>query len=136
MFTNLAQLGARLVSLHLMEAESTDARPSFPVAGTNLVEKNRYTPPIRTHSGRVWINGDQYFDGVDPETYDSRIGSYEPAQKWLKDRKGRTLSSDDIGHYCRIIGILSETPRRMIEIDNTINEHGGWPRAFQRGNLS
>lgn len=134
LFTNLAQLGARLVSLHLMEAESTAAWPSFPVAGINLVVKNCHTPPNTTHSGRVGISGDQYFDGVAPETYDFRIGSYEPAQKWLKDRKGRTLSPDDIEHYCRIISVLAETPRRMIEIDDAINAHGGWPAAFQHRN--
>ena len=132
LFTNLAQLGTSLVLLHLMETESTEARPSFPVPGINMVEKHRYTPPNTTHSGRVWINGDQYFDGVAPETYDIRIGYYKPAQKWLKDRKGRTLSPDDIEHYCRIISVLAETPRRMIEIDDAINAHGGWPSAFQR----
>ncbi len=44
------------------------------------------------------------------------IGGYQPAQKWLKDRRGRKLSWDDIGHYQRIIKILAETGRIMKEI--------------------
>ena len=45
------------------------------------------------------------------------IGGYQPAQKWLKDRKGRTLGMDDIQHYRKIIKALHETDRLMQEID-------------------
>ena len=51
--------------------------------------------------------------------------------KWLKDRKGRRLSKDDIDHYQKIVVALNETIRLMTEIDNVINAHGGWPDAFQ-----
>ena len=53
--------------------------------------------------------------------------SYRPAEKWLKDRRRRTLSYDDITHYRRICAALAETPRVMRRIDNAINSHGGWP---------
>jgi Type ISP C-terminal specificity domain len=66
--------------------------------------------------GRVHINPDQYFEGVPQIAWDIHIGGYQPAQKWLKDRKGRALSFDDVIHYQRIIKILCETDRIMKEI--------------------
>ncbi|NCN83836.1 MAG: hypothetical protein GW808_10395 [Sphingomonadales bacterium] len=75
-------------------------------------------PPPRAGEdwGRVHINPDQYFDAVPKLTWDFYIGGYQPAQKWLKDRRGRVLSYDDLGHYQKIIKILSETDRIMNEI--------------------
>lgn len=67
--------------------------------------------------GRVWINPDQSFADVPEGAWTFHIGGYQPAQKWLKDRRGRTLSWDDIGHYQKIIKILIETDRIMGEIE-------------------
>ena len=69
--------------------------------------------------GRVWINKAQSFAGVPQVAWESYIGGYQPAQKWLKDRKGRVLNFDDILHYQKIIKILAETDRIMgtIKID-------------------
>ena len=58
------------------------------------------------------------------------IGGYQVCEKWLKDRKGRQLSADDIAHYQKIVVALAETIRLMAEIDKTIDAHGGWPGAF------
>ena len=127
LFAALASLGQRLVALHLMEVDASGA-PAFPHAGSNRVDKVRYVPPAGT-SGRVCINQDQYFEGVEPETWSFTIGGYQPAQKWLKDRKNRVLSFNDIAHYCRICTVLAETPEVMAHIDETINAHGGWPLA-------
>ncbi|MEE9435017.1 MAG: type ISP restriction/modification enzyme [Sphingorhabdus sp.] len=66
--------------------------------------------------GRVYINKSQYFSDVPELAWNFYIGGYQPAQKWLKDRKGRKLSWDDIRHYQKIIKILSETDRLMKEI--------------------
>ena len=82
-----------------------------------------YTPSQK----RVWINGKQYFDGVVQQTWEFTIGGYQPAEKWLKDRKKRTLSYDDISHYRRLCAALAETPRIMAKIDKTIDAYGGWP---------
>jgi len=65
----------------------------------------------------VFINKKQYFDNVPEIAWNFYIGSYRPAQKWLKDRKGRELSVDDIYHYQKIIVALTETDRIMKEID-------------------
>ena len=67
--------------------------------------------------GKVYINADQYFDNVPAIAWEFFIGGYQPAQKWLKDRKGRTLGFEDILHYQKIIVALTETDRIMKEID-------------------
>ena len=66
--------------------------------------------------GRVFINADQFFDNVPEIAWNFQIGGYQPAQKWLKDRKGRALGFDDVRHYAKIIKILAETDRIMKEI--------------------
>ena len=126
LFAELAAHGAQLVALHLMEAAG-DNQPAFNVSGANLVDKFRYVEPTDDDPGRVYINTHQHFEGVAPETWEFTIGGYQPAHKWLKDRKGRNLSYDDIRHYQRICAVLAETPKLMSRIDATIDAHGGWP---------
>jgi hypothetical protein len=70
------------------------------------------------------------FHGVEEPVWNFRIGGYQVCDKWLKDRKGRTLSDEDIGHYQKIVMAISETIRSMDEIDEVIERHGGWPDAF------
>ena len=122
LFKSLAALGKRLTALHLLETDDSDT-PVFPIAGNNRVEKVRYAPPQK----RVWINGEQYFEGVAPDTWEFTIGGYQPTEKWLKDRKNRILSYEDIVHYCRLCAALAETLRIMASIDETIDAYGGWP---------
>jgi hypothetical protein len=57
-------------------------------------------------------------------------GDYQVCEKWLKDRKGRVLSAEDIAHYQNIVVALHETICIMGEIDAVIEKHGGWPGAF------
>jgi predicted helicase len=118
-FDALAAQGAKLRSLHLMESEALDTLiTSYPVAGDHEVVKMRWEPSKKTPStGRVWINPTQYFDHVPQTAWDFFVGGYQPAQKWLKDRKGRNLSSDDLLHWQRIIVALVETDKVMTEID-------------------
>ena len=130
LFAALVVLGKLLTALHLMESERIDS-PAFPKAGDNRVDKVRYAPPKNGALGRVFINSDQYFEGVTPESWEFSIGSYRPAEKWLKDRKGRVLSDGDKDHYRRVVAALAETKRLMDEIDELIEQHGGWPDAFQ-----
>ena len=138
LFGDLVKLGQRLTALHLMDSDG-GAAPAFPVIGSNRMDKVRYVNPVGDVPGRVYLNGDQYFEGVTPETWSFTIGGYRPAEKWLKDRKDRTLSYEDIIHYQRICGILDETPRLMARVDETIESHGGWPltlRPIAPGRLS
>lgn len=111
-FRAISEQGEALRRLHLMEAAAIGETPfPFHGDGNSVVDKPRY------ENGQVWINADQYFDGVPAIAWDSHIGGYQPAQKWLKDRKGRALTYDDIRHYQRIIKILAETDRIMGEIE-------------------
>lgn len=74
----------------------------------------------RFKNGRVYINADQYFDSAPEVSWGFYIGGYQPARKWLKDRKGHVLSFDDVKHYQRILKILSETDRIMRTIKMTL----------------
>lgn len=111
-FHRLAEKGAELRKLHLMEnAETWKTGVTFPVPGSNVVDSISFT------EGKVFINKEQYFGNVSELAWNFYIGGYQPAQKWLKDRKGRTLDFQDILHYGRIIYALQETDRIMKEID-------------------
>ena len=64
------------------------------------------------------------------EVWNFQFGGYQVCEKWLKDRKGRARSADDIARYRMIVAALAETVRLMGEIDEVIAAHGGWPVAF------
>jgi predicted helicase len=111
-FWQLVKLGGELRQIHLLESPVvTDYITSYPIDGDNVVEKPLFK------NNRVYINKEQYFDTVPQVAWEFYIGGYQPAQKWLKDRKERTLEFDDILHYQKIIVALSETDRLMKEID-------------------
>jgi predicted helicase len=110
-FRDLAEKGEELRHLHLMEDLPHSTGVSFPVAGTLQVDCYRW------EQDRVYINSEQYFEGVSESAWNFYIGGYQPAQKWLKDRKGMTLSFEDVKHYQRIIYVLQQTERIMQEID-------------------
>ena len=116
LFKQLCDLGDRLIELHLMEQYS-EAITSYPVEGNNVVDKVRYTEPKQEELGKVWINKTQYFEGVPQRVWDFYIGGYQVCHKWLKDRKGRTLSYEDLEHYHNIISAISETIDLMNKID-------------------
>lgn len=109
-FERYAAFGTRLRQLHLMH-NLPAPQVTFPESGTLAVEKAEY------RQGRVYINATQYFDGVPESAWNFYIGGYQPAQKWLKDRKTRTLSFEDVRHYQQIIYVLQETEKIMSEID-------------------
>ena len=128
----LVSYGQELISLHLVES-------------LNLNEFiTTYSGPTNPQIGRVvWSHGTVWLDagktklgtigfqGVPEEVWDFHVGGYQVCHKWLKDRKGRTLSDEDIAHYQKIVVALNETIRIMGEIDEVIEAHGGWPGAFQ-----
>jgi len=127
LFRELCKLGERLVGLHLME-KFGKAMPKYPVKGNDVVEKIEYLEPRdKPEQGRVYINKEQYFESVPQEVWNFHVGGYQMCQKWLKDRKGRTLMFEDIQHYQRVVAALAETITLMESVDEAIEEHGGWP---------
>jgi len=111
-FWVVAEKGGQLRRLHLMEPAVIGDTPfPFQGKGDNVVEKSHF------ENRKVWINKTQHFENIPDIAYNFHIGGYQPAQKWLKDRKGRELSFEDILHYQKIIKILSETDRIMRTIE-------------------
>ena len=111
-FKALVALGKELRELHLLESPKVNQFiTTYPVAGSGTIEKLIYK------DGKVFINKEQYFGNVPESAWNFYIGGYLPAQKWLKDRKGRTLTNADIEHYQKIIVAMVETGRIMQEID-------------------
>ena len=133
-FWQLIKLGGELRQIHLLESTKVEEYiTGYPVDGDNKITTKiskkdwEITGTISNFQGfenlenlecgRIWINETQYFDNIPLVAWEFYIGGYQPAQKWLKDRKGRTLNFDDILHYQKIIVALSETDRLMKEID-------------------
>jgi len=116
-FWDVSSKGSQLRKLHLMEPTAIGSTP-FPFTGDGnyVVDKPRF------EDGKVWINATQYFDKAPAVSWGFYIGGYQPAQKWLKDRKGRKLSLDDVKHYQKILKILSETDRIMGQINMTLKQ--------------
>ncbi|MEW6740449.1 MAG: type ISP restriction/modification enzyme [Nitrospirota bacterium] len=117
LFKNMGDYGERLVELHLLKASELDS-PSvrFQGKGNNRVEKLRY------EHGKLYINSDQYFEGIAPEVWEYQIGGYQVCEKWLKDRKEKILSLDDIKHYLKIVSALSRTIEAQKKIDDVYPE--------------
>ncbi len=137
----LCRCGQDLLGLHLLESPKLAERITD-YAG----HKNPKVGRVGWSAGTVWLDarktlareghratqpGTIAFHGVPEEVWDFHIGGYQVCHKWLKDRKGRTLSDEDIAHYQKIVIALNETIRVMPEIDEVIEAHGGWPGAFQ-----
>ncbi|HBK84095.1 MAG TPA: DNA methyltransferase [Flavobacterium sp.] len=111
-FQKLSNLGSQIRQIHLLESPVVEQfMATYPITGTNVVGK------IKFENSKVFINESQYFDQVPQVAWDFYIGGYQPAQKWLKDRKDRVLETEDILHYLKIIVALTETDKIMKEID-------------------
>jgi predicted helicase len=144
LFRGLCALGTELVELHLLDernanfsspiqnAEDVRTEVRVPLVGTNPTvaagyPKKELFDVDENGKGRVYINKSTYFDGVPESVFNFHIGGYQVCHKWLKDRKDRELSEEDINHYGKITVALGETIRLMAEIDAQIEEHGGFP---------
>jgi hypothetical protein len=148
LFRRLCAFGADLVAFHLLEEDYAQASwtragnasplrrllTRYPVRGEDRVERGhpKYIAPDQPEpgtgkplkQGRVYINKEQYFEGVPPEVWEFHVGGYQVCEKWLKDRRGRTLSFEDLTHYQKVVVALHETIRLMAEIDRAIPS---WP---------
>ncbi|MCF6191675.1 MAG: N-6 DNA methylase [Candidatus Hydrothermae bacterium] len=123
-FERMAALGERLVALHLLKSPELDPPLArFEGDGDNRVGRNKREGFLYDESSqRVYINKTQYFAPVPPDVWRYPIGGYHPAEKWLKDRKGRQLSLEEIKAYCRIVTALAKTIELQKEIDEIYPE--------------
>jgi len=136
-FEALAQLGGQLVALQLMESPLLDrfvttySGPQNPeVVRVGWSNETVWLDAAATKKDQPATPGTIGFRGVPKSVWNFHIGGYQVCEKWLKDRKGRTLSKGDIAHYQKIVVALNETIRLLKEIDEVIAKHGGWPGAF------
>jgi len=114
-FIEMGKYGKRLVDFHLLKSSSLDKPIArFQGKGNPCVEKQRYDQKKKC----VFINPDQYFERIGQDVWEYQIGGYQVMDKWLKDRKNRILSLEDIQHYCRIATALKKTIEVPKEIDN------------------
>lgn len=128
-FWQLVALGGQLRQIHLLESPKLAEKAktlgiSYPEGGNNEVTRKMTKSSIGFEpseddatTGKVWINDEQYFDNIPLVAWEFYIGGYQPAQKWLKDRNGRTLNMSDIKHYMNVIAALSLTDELMQKID-------------------
>lgn len=132
LFRALAWLGGELAALHLLESPRLKWPVTEFIGGRDpAVEK------VSWSKNTVWVDKSQTvgFKGTPESVWKFHIGGYQVCEKWLKDRRGRTLSDDDIAHYQKIVVAISETIGLMKEIDEVIEAYGGWPGAFQTGEI-
>jgi predicted helicase len=114
-FKRLSDLGKELVDFHLLRHPGLDKTDvGFPKSGSNKLEKVSYVE----ESQRVFINKEQYFEGIPKEVWEYRIGAYQVMEKYLKDRKGRKLSLDEINHYMRVAKAIRLTIELQEKIDD------------------
>jgi predicted helicase len=119
-FKKLSKLGKELVELHLLRHPSLgETGVGFPESGTNVVERVRYNEKTR----RVYFNKEQHFEGVSKDVWEYRIGAYQVMEKYLKDRKKRELSLEEIEHYMKVTKA----------IERTIEVQGKVDRIYERG---
>lgn len=116
-FEHFVELGQQLIDLHIMKnANNWTLETKFPESGSQKVEQASRV------DDKIFINDTQYFSNVSDIAWNFYIGGYQPAQKWLKDRKGCILSYDDLMHYRQIIQALCETDKIMKDIDKKMAE--------------
>ena len=123
LFKKMVEYGERLASLHLMKAKELDKSHLKFHSGDNKIEKIRYEAVgANGRSPLLYINDDQYFEGIEKEVWEYQVGGYRVCDKWLKNRKGKRLSLDDIKHYCKIVTALKKTIEIQKAIDNVYLE--------------
>lgn len=125
LFDVLVVVGEELIALHTME-KTLPRITTFDVTGGSIVDKVRWAPG-KDGNGRVYINAEQYFGDVPEAVWETHIGGYRVADKWLKDRRGRSLNYDDLEHYQSVIAALARTLEIQAGIDEAIEQAGGWP---------
>ena len=143
-FMKLVELGRKLVWVHMEKNGSISGKPKFEYVGkskflkeANIIECVKFEKTDSGNSGRVWISQSQgsgpnspvsgkFFEEVLTTTWNYRIGSYRPVEKWLKDRVGQNLGFADIERYIQICGLVTRSVQAMELIDKCVDEYGGW----------
>jgi predicted helicase len=127
-FEQLAQLGGQLVDLHLLRNKSLKSSKDDLVLGDDLTVAAGFPKHI---SGSVWINKMTQIATTPLEIWEYLVGGHQVARKWLKDRRGRPLTSTDIEHYQQCLNALKRTTTISRQIDQAISQSGNWDSEFE-----
>lgn len=120
-FKRFVALGQRLMDLHLMRAVEPSIT-KFPIPGKNRIDKFVFKLDSETsETGTIAINSTQHFDRVPVNVWNYTIGGHAVAKKWLKDRKGRSLTFDELQHYASVISAIDATMRIEGRIDELMD---------------
>ena len=112
-FRKMAELGQALINWHLGRSD-IPPRHRFEGEGEGIVSKIRY------EDGNIWINQTQHFTDVPIDVWEFEVGAYQVCEKWLKDRRGETLSRAEVQHYRGILVAVAETLGIMSELDEGV----------------
>jgi hypothetical protein len=118
----LRDLGNQLLRCHLLQGPGIDEH-KFPASGSGEVDRADF----EAGTERIYVNSRQYFTGVTDEIWGYKVGGYQVCQKWLKDRRDMPLSDEEILNYRRILAAIRRTIALMQEVDEAIEQNGGWP---------
>ena len=115
LFNKVSEKGEELVELHLLKSKKL-VKPIAKCEGSGdlRVDKVTYDP----EKARAHINPQKWFTGIAPDVWQYHIGGYQVTEKWLKDRKGRELSSEEVTHYTKAVTAIAET----INIQETLDD--------------
>jgi predicted helicase len=131
LFRLLASEGEKLVQGHLLREEAAGNVARFQTAGEQSDDGMMVTASFPKYQGEsVWINSDSHFEQVPTAVWEFEVGGYQVCRKWLRDRRGRQLTAEEIDQYRRLVLALSDTLQRTATIDQLIARFGGWPGAF------
>jgi hypothetical protein len=119
LFQKLAGKGSELVKLHLLKSKKL-AKPIAKCEGSGDLRVVKVSYDAK--KDRVYINPDKYFAGVPSEVWEYHIGGYQVAEKWLKDRKDRIVSSEEIATYANVITAIAETINIQDSLDDLFKE--------------
>ncbi len=119
LFNKLAEKGEDLVELHLLKSKKL-SKPIAKCEGSGVLRVDKVT--YDQDKACVHANPDKWFTGIPLEVWEYHIGGYQVAEKWLKDRKGRQLSSEEVAHYSRVVTAIAETISIQRDLDDLFAE--------------
>jgi len=119
LFNKLAEKGEELVELHLLKSKKL-LKPIARCEGSGELRVDKVT--FDQNKARVHINPEKWFAGIPHEVWEYHIGGYQVAEKWLKDRKGKELSSEEVAHYARVVTAIAQTIRIQGLLDDLFAE--------------
>jgi len=129
LFEQLSSIGEKLIGTHKLHLK----RQTVATKWINLQE-DAIISGVKWSNETIWIDnsGTIGLQGVSKDVWEYCIGGYQVCEKWIKNRKGRVLTKEDLAHYQDIVAAITETLRLARDVEEAIGRNGGFPSAFQK----